>query len=118
MVEFAKMKLSCSNPNKECAQIAALHVRIIIDFDITRELARNYEEKLVGSHMRIALAVPEHWMFMRTGSSSEPVLAEAAVQILNADRNFAWDAPRLLAKMFESRLLAKGERGELVGHLL
>ena len=47
------MKLSCGNVNNPYAQMAALSVRIILDFDTAREVARDYEETLVKSYMRI-----------------------------------------------------------------
>ena len=57
MIDLAKVKLSCGNVTNEEARIAALSVRIMLDFDMARESSRVFEEKLVESHLRIAFAV-------------------------------------------------------------
>jgi hypothetical protein len=68
MVNLAKMKLSCGNILKEEARVAALSVRVMLDFDICRESSRDYEEKLVESYLRVAFAVPDHREFLRDES--------------------------------------------------
>lgn len=112
------MKLACLNVKAEQARIAALSIRIMLDFDVARESSRNYEEKLVETHLRVAYAVPSHREFLRAGTPSEPLVAEAAAQILNDNDSFQHDAPDMLARLLEGGLLARGERGEMVGRLL
>jgi hypothetical protein len=118
MVDFAFVKLSCGEVASEYALAAALSVRVILDFDVARKIARAYEEKLVESYMRVAFFVPTHREYLRGGTPSEPLLAEAAAQVLNARNSLDREAPDLLAKLFEQGLLARGERGEMVGRLL
>jgi hypothetical protein len=68
--------------------------------------------------MRVVFAVPDHLEFMRSGTPSEPLLVEAAAQILNSGKKFTHEAPDLLADLQGQGFLARGERGELVGRLL
>jgi hypothetical protein len=117
MVVFATLKLACGEPETEKAQMAALGVRVILDFDAARESARQYEEKLVESYMRVAFAVPEHREFLRSGAPSEPLLAEGAAQLFPRF-GMKTCAPDLLSNAFQQGLLAKGERGEMIARLL
>ncbi|KAF8761658.1 hypothetical protein RHS01_01192 [Rhizoctonia solani] len=88
------------------AELAALSVRIGIAFESMNPAARETESQQVERHMRIVYAIPEHREYMRTGTSSEPVLAEAASN------------PRILADNCQKGFLARGERGQLCGRLL
>ena len=118
MLDLAKMKLSCGEPTSEQAQVAALGLRVILEFDIAREIARAYDEKLVDSYMHIAFVVPAHREYLRRGTPSEPILAEASAHLLSDGCSLASRAPDLLAQLLANGLLARGERGELVGRLL
>ena len=118
MVRFAMMKLTKGTEDKD-ALIAAISVRIILDFDFSRDSARVYEQRLVESHMRVIFSVPDHLEFLGSGTPSEPLLAEAAAQFLNADSTlFRHKAPEILADLLKDGSLARGERGEMVGRLL
>ncbi|KAF8683327.1 hypothetical protein RHS04_01906 [Rhizoctonia solani] len=82
------------------AELAALSVRIGIAFEFMNPAARETESQQVERHMRIVYAIPEHREYMRTGTSSEPVLAEAASNYLHdvsGDGGIAVLAPRILA---------------------
>jgi len=118
MVGLAQTKLSCGDISTDKAQTAALSVRVMLDFDIARESSRTYEEKLVESYMRVAFAVPEHREFLRSGTPSEPLLAEAAAQLLSVNNWIQDGAPDLLFNLMEGGFLARGERGEMIGRLL
>ncbi|KAF8327719.1 uncharacterized protein EI90DRAFT_3066737 [Cantharellus anzutake] len=101
--------------------IAALGVRIGIAFDTTTQASKTMESELVESHMRVVYAIPEHREFMRAGSPSEPILAEAAARRLNgpSDGNgIEIQGPEILAQACTKGLLAKGVRGEICGRLL
>jgi hypothetical protein len=83
--------------------------------------AREVESQQVESHMRIVYAIPEHREYMRTGSSSEPVLAEAAgvhLNYISKHRGIYIEAPRILSENCQKGFLARGKRGELCGRLL
>lgn len=119
MVTFASMKLCRGETESEMARMAALGIRVILEYDTARESSRAFEDKLVESYLRIVFAVPSHREFMRTGSPSEPLLVEAAGWFLDPGLTdqLLVDAPRMLSKAFEKGLLAKGERGEMVVRL-
>ncbi|KAN0081435.1 hypothetical protein V8E55_009059 [Tylopilus felleus] len=92
-------------------------MKLGLDFDASREIGRTTEIQLVESYMRIIFAVPNHREYMRTGTPSEPILAEAAALLLNARTNRMQElAPTILNVAFERGFLARGERGELPSH--
>ena len=98
---------------KRDGELAALGIRLMLEFEPLRESAAR-EAKLVEGHMRIAYSVPKHRQYLRGGTSSEPVLAEAAARIMN-------NMPALLTTItgyLKHGLISKGERGELVARLL
>ncbi|KAB5596242.1 G2/mitotic-specific cyclin cdc13 [Ceratobasidium theobromae] len=94
--------------------LAAIGVRVGLTFDQSTTYSNNVESKLVEKYMRVAIVVPDHQEFMRTCAPSEPILAEAAGYTCNLSK----DAPRVLAAYFGEGILARGERGEVVGRLL
>ena len=122
IIPLAKAKLTLKQhfPEDELAQFACLAIRIGLDFDASREVARKTEIELVESYMRIVFTVPDHHEYMRTGTPSEPILAEAAAQLLNRESILPLDqlAPKVIDKGFQRGILARGERGEMVGRLL
>jgi hypothetical protein len=121
IIPLAEAKL---NPKQdffqdELAQFACLAIRIGLDFDASREVGRKTEIELVESYMRIVFAVPEHREYMRTGTPSEPILAEAAARLLNKESTPLNElAPNILKVAFQRGFLARGERGEMVARLL
>ncbi|KAH7334565.1 hypothetical protein B0J17DRAFT_770885 [Rhizoctonia solani] len=103
------------------SELAALSVRIGITFESMTAASREMEYKQVESHMRVVYAIPQHREFMRTGSPSEPVLAEAAAGYLNRIRNgngIAIVGPQILSKNCKKGFVARGERGEVCGRML
>ncbi|KAF5372022.1 hypothetical protein D9615_008096 [Tricholomella constricta] len=101
-------------PNDSHAQLAALAIRINLDFDTERQIAQETDGKLVESHLRVVFAVPAHGKFIRTGSPSEPLLVEAARQHLDVKQSneIQFTAPTLLSDAFSKGYLARGDRGE------
>ncbi|CAE6450852.1 unnamed protein product [Rhizoctonia solani] len=124
IITFANEKLTLQGGTKDHvaeSELAALSIRVGITFDSRTPASRKAEARQVESHMRIVYAIPEHREYMRTGCSSEPILAEAASRFLNRTNNkagIAVSAPRILAENIQKGFLAKGERGELCGRLL
>ncbi len=127
MISFAKKKLSPGDfAGDHVAQLAALDVRVHLAFDMAWASTREQLSRLVESYMRIVYAVPEHRKFVHSGYPSEPVLAEAAAQLLNRTdteetsnrANIATLGPEILQRADNSRYLTRGERGEMVGRLL
>jgi len=84
------------------------------------------EEYLVERHMRIAYSVPQHHQYMRSGYSSEPILAEAAANLMRELRTtdlVSDDYPEdrianILKGHVENGLVSKGKLSELTGRLL
>ncbi|KAF8315993.1 uncharacterized protein EI90DRAFT_3021733 [Cantharellus anzutake] len=118
----------CEHSDKDGhAMIAALDIRIQLSYDLTREVARSMVSTLVESYMRVVYAVPKHRDCMYSGYPSEPVLAEAASRLLNQKRHdglnnnlppIAFEGPEILSNALGGNLLARGERGEVIGRLL
>jgi hypothetical protein len=69
---------------------------------------------LVAGHMLIAHCIPEHREYIWVGAPSEPILAEAAGQIMSMMK----DIPRFLMQQRDLGYISKGDRGELVARLL
>lgn len=87
IIRFAMQKLSNSNDAVlrsgqmyKAAKWAVLSTRLSLDFESAQycESARQMEANQVASHMRILYSVPKHREYMRSGTPSEPILAEAA----------------------------------------
>lgn len=91
-----------------------------------RAPAQNLEEYLVKRNMRVVYSVPKHRHYMRSGYSSEPILAEAAanlMQQLRMTKQSNDDYPKdrianILKRHIDNGLVSKGELGELIGRLL
>lgn len=63
--------------------------------------------------MRVAYSVPARWEYLRSGAPSEPILAEAAAQVMEK-----FNIPEWVSQYLAKGLISKGERGELVARLL
>ncbi|KAI0653244.1 hypothetical protein C8Q70DRAFT_1059483 [Cubamyces menziesii] len=147
VLELARRKLLCNDNMRMpidshtiAAQTAVLDVRIMLSFEPSREAAHRHEEQLVASHMRIAYSVPKDRIYLRSGYSSEPILAEAAARQLHEwrrqclglepsatglnvvdrlrDTTDIGPAVQILRKTFDHDLLSRGEVGEVIGRLL
>ncbi|KAL5639167.1 hypothetical protein ACGC1H_006623 [Rhizoctonia solani] len=118
---FALDKIGSQGSVKKsnASDLAAIGIRVGITFDASTRSARLMETKLVESHMRVVYAIPEHREYMRTGSPSEPILAEAAGRHLSQLPGKIMKAgPKILAESCQEGFVARGERGELCGRLL
>ena len=89
--------------------------RVLFDMEPSRYPARRMERVLVASHMRIAFSIPAHREYMRSGTPSEPILAEAAA--VGMDK-FKVDAVDVVSQALESGIIDKGTRVELAARLL
>ncbi|CAE6420460.1 unnamed protein product [Rhizoctonia solani] len=118
---FALDKISAHGIEKKygASGLAAIGTRVGINFDSSTRSSNLMETKLVESHMRVVYAIPEHREYMRTGSPSEPILAEAAGRRLSElDGKIMEAGPKILAESCQKGFIARGERGELCGRLL
>ena len=106
------------------SSIAILSTRFLLDFSPTASDTQQYEEQLVRSHLRMLYSVHQNRHVMVTGSSPEPLLAEAAAQIMHStiDNNGIqtpyMDLWALLAEFVDRGLAAQGDVGELIGRAL
>ncbi|PCH39028.1 hypothetical protein WOLCODRAFT_29336 [Wolfiporia cocos MD-104 SS10] len=135
IVDFAREKLLCSaslappstpDPqllpsSREPQELAVLDMRIMLDFGPHRD-ANIVQQRLIESHMRIALCVPAHREYSYSAYLSEPLLAEAAARIMATIREEQENDDDTIAEMLwkytKSGLISKGDRGELVARLL
>ena len=110
----------------QAAQTAVLDARILLPFDRSSPAACRLQLELVASHMRTVYSFPEHRECVRSGYSSEPILAEAAARQLNTWRTIgdrSWGFPAepallILGDSVDYGLLAPDEIHKAVGRLL
>lgn len=101
------------------ALFAALGVRLLFDINPALSLARRMEEYLVERCMRVVYTVPEHREYLRTGYPSEPLLAEAAAQMMHTKPKYTEQEIFDAVALFSSAgIVDKGESGELAMRLL
>ncbi|KAG7089252.1 hypothetical protein E1B28_010951 [Marasmius oreades] len=100
------------------ADLAALDLRVHIEFDGLQRLSRTTQDELVKSHMRCVCNIPGDREYVETAYLSEPVLSEAAGRILNSDVSIVDKAPDILEDALKTGLLAQEERRQLVARTL
>lgn len=95
--------------------LACIALRLLLEFEPSRQDAIATENELVQGHMRVVYSVPAHREYLRAGAPSEPILAEAAACIMNEKIS---SLPQTVSRYMANGLISKGERGELVARLL
>ncbi|TDL22981.1 hypothetical protein BD410DRAFT_828046 [Rickenella mellea] len=114
MINFAIAKLQGGSSEAGTdAKMAALSIRLLLEFEPTRLEAAELQNRMVAGHMRVAYAIPKHRDYMRSGAPSEPILAEAAARILQGEPLY-----KHIRGFMHNGLISKGERGELVARIL
>lgn len=98
----------------EDGNLAALSLRLLLEFEPRREISVDAESRLVEGHMRIVYSLPQHREYLCSGAPSEPILAEAAARVMESIES----VPDAVLKLVQKGLISKGERGELVARLL
>ena len=96
-------------------KLACLAVRLGLDFRATSWTERENERRQVERHMRLCLAATPGFHNMVTISPSEPLLAEAAYKIVEAEKV---DMAQALLGHIDSSYLNAGDRGEVIAALL
>jgi hypothetical protein len=120
-MHFAKMKLlngPISLANKDQTgpgSLACLSVRFALEFDLADGDARGVARDHIERHMRLCVAVTTGLETLFTVAGSEPLLAEAASQLLDLTKK---RPVRLLANNSGLNCIDRGLRGELVAALL
>jgi hypothetical protein len=117
LFEFAKQKLLDGKAKLEggsSGSLACLSVRFALEFNADA-VSRNVACKQVERHMRLCLAATTGFERLITVTGSEPLLAEAAWQLMG-------DSPtnpvRDLANHSDLHCVDRGRRGELVAALI
>ncbi|EGO24869.1 hypothetical protein SERLADRAFT_415804 [Serpula lacrymans var. lacrymans S7.9] len=98
--------------------IVLLDVRLLLNYELYRDMTINHEANLVASHMRMNYSIPETREYLRSSYSSEFILAEAAARNLEMYCDNFTVILKALENEFKSGLLDKGAMGELVARLL
>jgi hypothetical protein len=128
-MQLARLKLLCGEEMSLNGLLAAVSTRVLFEFEPRREAAQT-ENELVASHMRVVFSIPQHRYYMRTGTPSEPILAEAAARLMfekftkqkSRDALTSQDSRQTILNLLQdwvcNGLLEKGELGELVARTL
>jgi hypothetical protein len=114
------MKLhSYSFAEDKMARLVALGCRVLLPFHHFSGNSRKAQATLVQSYMRVVFHIPQTREYMWTGYPSEPILSQAAGQLLN-DRPepFMELAPEILSRAFKDNLLDHDELAELIAQVL
>ena len=121
VLALAKRKLiltSSASDAQPIGKLAAIDVILNINYD-NRIANRNIQETMVTRHARLVYAIPSHREYMRTGYSSEPLLAEAAHQLV-----YEWEKkePSFLIDTLnmnnDNGVLNKGYASEMVARVI
>jgi hypothetical protein len=105
----------------DASSISILSARLLLDLSPATANSKRYEEELVRNHLRLLYSVHNERQTIVTGSSPEPLIAEASAQIMHYDisKNKPYiDYWSLLGKFVDHGLAAQGAIGELIGRAL
>jgi hypothetical protein len=105
----------------DASSIAILSARLLLDLSPASVDAKRYEEELVRNHLRMLYSVHQNRQIIVTGSSPEPLIAEASAQIMNyslMNKEPYMDLWTLLGKFIDHGLASQGPIGELIGRAL
>ena len=124
LLDFAVEKLLCADPHPEsltpAQTYAVLSQRLALDintpqylFASTSPLETMYKmHEQVANHMRVCVAVGDGVESLRAIASSEPILSEAASQIMRHVPTFS--LPGALSTILSGFCINQGDRGELL----
>jgi len=117
-MNYAKQKLldgpSELRDDNKTGSLACLSIRFALEFNMDN-ISRDVAFAQVERHMRLCIAAPAGLEKLITIPGSEPLLAEAAYELVEATRT---NAVRHLAKHSALNCIDRGRRGELVASLL
>jgi hypothetical protein len=108
----------------DASSIAILSARLLIDMSPTTSKARVLEQDQVRRNFRMLYSVHDNRETTLTGSSSEPLVAEAAAELMHLNVKVNGkvvpylDVWALLVEFVETGLLPQGDIGELLGRVL
>jgi hypothetical protein len=105
----------------DASSLAVLSARLLLDLSPATPKTREYEDEMVRANLRILYSVHENRGTMVTGSSPEPLIAEAAAEIMHhelADKKPYMDVWGTLTWFVNDGLLPQGTIGELLGRYI
>jgi hypothetical protein len=110
-----------NEPAKVGPSIAVLSARLLLDLSPASSETRRYEEDQVRSHLRLLYSVQRDKHVIVTGSSPEPLIAEASAEVMHY--RLENDIPymniwKLLSEFIDDGVIALGTIGELIGRVL
>jgi hypothetical protein len=118
LLHFAKQKLLDGKETLEkedsAGSLACLSVRFALEFNAD-SISRDAACKQVERHMRLCLAATTGFESLITIAGSEPLLAEAAEELM---RDSGANPVRYLANHSDLHCVDRGRRGELVAALI
>lgn len=121
VVGLAQVKLAHSQKTSgtlsRVAKLAVLDVVLSLGYEHRHKDLYNDLSDMVASHMCTAYSIPDHRKYLRSGYPSEPVLAEAASELLWKMRGGS-GVLEILKDNLHNSLLDRGQLGELVGREL
>lgn len=104
------------------SSFAVLSARLLLDLSPTASHVRKYEENQVRSHLRMLYSVKRERGVIVTGSSPEPLIAEASATFMNLSLygSAFMDVWALLSDFIKDGLIAQGTAsvGDLIGRVL
>lgn len=109
-------QIEASERQKHDLIFALLAIRTQVKPATAMEVPHDQEQLQVASFLRTIDCVPDHGRYVYSGFASEPLVAEAAAQILKLD-TLRGSIFRVILGDF-GILKAKGERGELVARII
>jgi hypothetical protein len=118
IMDYAKQKLLCGpivlKAQNQPGSLACLSTRFALEFNVDGT-ARDVTHTQVERHMRLCIAATARLEKMITIPGSEPLLAEAAYELMKGTRT---NAVCHLAMHSDLNCIDRGRRGELVATLL
>jgi hypothetical protein len=103
------------------SSIAVLSARLLLDLSPSSSRARKFEEEQVRTHLRMMYSVRKGQEVIVTGSSPEPLIAEAsaiAMHYVIENGPAYMDIWGLLGTFIDEGLAPQGTVGELIGRVL
>jgi hypothetical protein len=123
IISIAEYKILNNTSLTPDGKLAAMSIRLHLELEPQRDASRELANGLVASHMRMAYSIPKHREYMRSGTPSEPILAEAAARIMKRlgalkQENTRDEVLKSLITWTDNELLEKGELGELLARTI
>jgi hypothetical protein len=106
IIQLAMDKLAARTVGKHEANsfLAALSVRLMLDFKPRRIRAKEVEILMVAGHLQVANVIPAHREYVISSTPSEPIIAEAVAQVLRRQ-----NVVDLLAQNVREGLIENGQ---------